>query len=146
MSDPIDQERPSDTPAAAAHPEREGRSRSAPADRVGTQRFQHSDAADAAEPAPHGEPVRTPSERDESPSDQVPVAPTGQTMRRAEPGAPGVIEQAYEDVERGLQDTDLYGSGNLAGPDDKGRRPDASVDRADGQDPVRRSGHDVGTD
>lgn len=143
MSRPADDRQPQDTPARPADPSREGSSLTTRAESVGAQRFRHSDTSEKAGPQPDGEPMRTPAELDESPSDEAPRGATGQPLRRAGAGAPGVVEQAFEDVERGLQDTDLYGSGNLASPDDKGRRPDAAVDRADGQDAVRRSGHDV---
>lgn len=146
MSDPADDRSLRELPVRPDEPHREGSSRTAPADRVGAQRPQPSDGPDTTGSTLDGESPRTPAERDESPAEQAPTAPTGQPMRRAEAGAPGVVEQAHRDVERGLQDTDLYGSGNLASPDDKGRRPDAAVDRADGQDAVRRSGHDVGSE
>lgn len=123
----------------------QGASRSAPAEAVGVGRQQQSESAEQAGSTPHG-PIRLHHERDESPGGQTDASAPDQAMRRSPAGAPPAIRQAHDDVQEGRQDTDLYGSGNLASPDDKGRRPDASVDRADDRDDVRRSGHDIKTD
>lgn len=132
-------------PAAASDPKSEGASSAAPAAKVGVNRFQHSDSSEQAGPG-SPDPLRQPNERDQSPGGQTDAAAPEQAMRRSPPGAPPAVRQAHDDVASGRQDTDLYGSGNLASPDDKGRRPDATVDRADDGDSVRRSGHDVRTD
>ena len=125
----------------AADPARVGSSATASADVVGVNRRQEVDDAQQAEPAP-GAQLKQPNERDESPADQADPANATQPLRRAGDGAPPVGQQAYQDVAGGLVDTDLYGSGNLASSEDKGRRPDAPIDRG-ADDDVRRSGHDV---
>ena len=111
---------------------------------AGVARQQQSESAEQAGNTP-ADPIRLHHERDESPGQQTDATAPDQPMRRSAPDSPGAIRQAAADVRSGQQDTDLYGSGNLASPDDKGRRPDAEVDRADGRDDVRRSRHDTGT-
>lgn len=120
---------------------RDGGSRSADAGMVGVNRKGRDRYAESSNPQQDA-PMKQQNERDASASDMTDAADIpDQTMRRAGAGAPAVVGQAHKDIERGLIDTDMYGSGNLGSVEDKGRRPDAPVERAD--DAVRRSGHDV---
>ena len=132
-------------PGHAQHPEREGSSLTAPDDMVGVNRRQQSESARRDQPSPDA-PMRIHNERDETAGSQTDEQAPEQVLRRSRGGEVPVIRQAHDDVAHGLQDTDLYGSGNLASPDDKGRRPDASVDRRDDSSDVLRSGNDVRTD
>ena len=142
----MDQDDPSDDPKPGAAPPDQASADAAARRNVhaGVARQQQSESAEQAGNTPD-QPIRLHHERDESPGRQTDASAPDQPMRRSAPDSPGAVRQAAADVRNGQQDTDLYGSGNLASPDDKGRRPDAEVDRADGRDEVRRSRHDTGT-
>ena len=132
-------------PGHVPHPEREGSSLTARDDMMGVNRRQQSESAQRDQPLADA-PMRIHNERDETADAQTDEHAPEQVLRRSRGGEAPVIGQAHDDVARGLQDTDLYGSGNLASPDDKGRRPDAPVDRRDDASDVLRSGNDVRTD
>ena len=125
----------------ADRPDQVGRSQSASGDVVGVNRRQEVNQAQASEPAP-GRPIKQHNERDESPADQVGPDVGTQQMRRAGQNAPPVGEQAFSDIQKGIQDTDLYNSGNRASPQEQGGGANATADWG-ADDPVRRSGNDV---